>query len=89
MLAIRRANVPRDQAHPVIIPKPGHLPQLLICHYHKLTHHAGGGSTLNAIRASGYWITKARSCIKSHVWKCASSRKLKGAVSGQVMADLP
>ena len=86
---VRRANVPRDQAHPVIIPKSGHLTQLLIRHYHELTHHAGGGSTLNAIRACGYWITKARSCINSHVWKCVLCRKLRGGVSGQVMADLP
>ena len=86
---IRRANVPRDLAHPVILPKQGHVTVLVTRHYHERTLHGGRNTTLNEMRASGYWIIKARAVIASYIWKCVTCRKLRGAAAGQKMADLP
>ena len=86
---IRRANVPRDLAHPVILPKDGHITHLIIDHHHRETHHSGRGITLNQLRASGYWIIKARVKVTSYIWHCVKCRKIRAGTLTQKMADLP
>lgn len=86
---VRRANLPRDLAHPVILPRQGHITRLVIEHYHVRTCHSGRETTLNEIRASGYWIVRARAVVTSHIWKCVTCRKLRGSTMKQKMADLP
>ena len=86
---VRRANIPQELAHPVILPKKGHVTMLIIRHHHERTLHSGRQTTLNEIRASGYWIIKARAAVASYVWKCVTCNKLRGAAAGQKMADLP
>jgi len=86
---IKRANVPQDLAHPVILPKEHHITRLVIAHYHARTGHSGRGITMNEIRTSGYWILKGRSAVAGYIWKCVICRKLRGPTAGQKMADLP
>ena len=86
---IRRANIPRDLAHPVVLPSQGHVTTMIIRHHHERARHAGRGITLNEIRASGYWIVKLRTAVASYVWRCVTCRKLRGSRAGQKMADLP
>ncbi|XP_006817264.1 uncharacterized protein LOC102809835 [Saccoglossus kowalevskii] len=67
---IRRANLPKDVAHPILLPKKGHVTKVLILHYHEKIGHSGTGMTLNEIRAYGYWIVASRASVGSVVWKC-------------------
>ena len=67
---IRRANIPRDLAHPVVLHKENHVTRLVISHHHQQVCHSGRGMTLNKIRASGYWIIKARASVTSPVELC-------------------
>jgi hypothetical protein len=86
---IKRANIPRELSHPVILPQHSHITTLVINHYHAKTCHAGANTTLNEIRASGFWIIKGRSAVTSHVWNCVGCRKLRASTVSQKMSDLP
>ena len=86
---LRRANIPRNIAHPIIFPKRGHLTNLLIDHHHHLAKHAGRNTTLSEIRSSGYWIINGRSTVTSYIWRCVICRKQRGNTVGQKMSDLP
>jgi len=86
---VRRANVPRQLAHPVILPRNHYITHLLIRHHHERTCHSGRGTTLNELRASGYWILRARAAVASYLWKCVTCRKLRGSTAVQKMANLP
>ena len=55
---IRRANIPHELAHPVILPKHCYVTTLVIRYFHLKTCHSGTNTTLNEIRACGYWIMK-------------------------------
>ena len=86
---LRRANIPRNIAHPIIFPKRGHITNLLIDHHHQLAKYAGRNTTLSEIRSSGYWIINGISTVTSYIWRCVICRKLRGNTVGQKMSDLP
>ena len=85
---IRRADIPRDQAHPIIIPN-GHISKLLIQFYHQRTGHAGRSPTLGEVRAAGYWLLRGRVAVSSVIHQCVTCRKLRYAPAAQKMGDLP
>ena len=86
---LRRAPLPYDVKHPVIIPRNSHITELIIRHFHeKIVRHQGRGTTLNAIRQAGYWITNGRSVVTHYISKCVTCRKLRHANLTQRMSDL-
>ncbi|XP_070546096.1 uncharacterized protein [Ptychodera flava] len=86
---IRRANLPREITHPVLLPKQEHITKLVIAHYHEKIGHPGCGMTINEIRSSGYWIIASTAAVSSHIWKCVRCRKLRRPTQLQRMSDLP
>ena len=86
---IRAADVPVEQKHPVVVPRSSHVTKLIIRDLHEKTHHAGRGTTLGEIRASGYWIINGRSAVSKYIMNCVTCKRLRGQPSGQLMADLP
>lgn len=86
---IHRANVASELAHPVVLPRSNHITRLVISHFHEKTCHSGRSTTLNEIRASGYWIVRGRAAVASVLRKCVSCKKWYGAPANQKMADLP
>ena len=84
-----KSCVPYDVKYPVILPKKGHVTNLILCHYHQLVKHQGRGITQNEIRSSGYWIVGGSSVVSNHISKCVSCRKLRGSPQEQKMANLP
>ena len=86
---IRRASLPEDIKHPCILPRKGHVTELIICHHHQKVEHQGRGMTYNSIRSSGFWIIGGGSAVSSHISKCVKCRKFRGAPQEQKMADLP
>ena len=86
---LKFSSLSTEIVHPVIIPKVGHVTDLLVRHYHNLVHHQGRGITLNEIRANGYWIIGASRVVSKVIYKCITCRKLRGKPQEQRMADLP
>lgn len=86
---IRHANIPEEEAHPILIPGRHHIAVLLVRQYHELTHHAGRHITHGAIRSAGFWITGGKSLVSSVLHRCVVCRKLRGSLCSQKMADLP
>ena len=86
---IRRADLPREIVHPVILPKTGHITTLIIRQCHERTRHAGREMTLGEIRQQGYWILHGRSAVSSYIVRCVQCRRLRGPTGGQKMSDLP
>lgn len=74
--------------HPTILPRTGHVTNLIIKHFQKVQHQ-GRGMTTNEIRASGYWIVGAISVVPSAIRRCVTCRRLRGTVEEQRMAELP
>ena len=68
-----KSSVPYDVKYPVILPKKGHVTNLILCHYHQLVKHQGRGITQNEIRSSGYWIVGGSSVVSNHISKCVLS----------------
>jgi len=86
---IKRADVPYDLKHPVILPKKSHITELIIRHYHHRVEHQRRGTTLNSLRSRGFWVIGGTSVVGNFISKCVPCRKLRGSVSEQKMADLP
>ena len=38
---VRRADLPLDVKHPCILPRRGHITELIICHFHQKVAHQG------------------------------------------------
>ncbi|XP_064621743.1 uncharacterized protein LOC135484295 [Lineus longissimus] len=86
---LKNSSMSKDEKHPVLLPRHGHVTHLIVGHYHRMNGHPGRGITLNSIRQAGYWIMGARSVVTSYIMKCVSCIKLRGAPLAQRMADLP
>ena len=85
----RKATLDDATKHPVILPKTGLSVKLLIQHMHTRVQHCGRTTTINALRASGYWIIGASSLVRHVISHCVKCRKYRGKLGGQKMADLP
>ena len=47
---IRSAELPESVKHPYILPRKGHVTDLVICHHHNKIHHQGRGMTSASLR---------------------------------------
>ena len=87
---IRRAAIPPEVKHSLILPKSSHVTDLIVRHFHsKIGHHQGRGITHNAIRQAGYWIIDGRSSVARIISKCVTCRRLRSRPLTQKMSDLP
>ncbi|KAK3746502.1 hypothetical protein QZH41_001765 [Actinostola sp. cb2023] len=86
---IRQASISDEVKHPVILPKEGHIPRLVIKNLHEATKHQGRGFTLNEVRSSGYWIVGCSGIVSRLIQNCTTCKKLRASVQEQKMADLP
>ena len=75
--------------HPLLLPRKGHVTNLIIRHSHEKTHHQGRGMTINELRSSGYWIIGMSSAVAHYIRNCTVCRKWRGHVVEQKMANLP
>ena len=71
---IKRSNLPDDVKFPVILPRKGHLSNLIIRHFHGRIEHQGRGITLNEIRSNGYWVIGGTSAVAHQISKCVIMR---------------
>ncbi|XP_015760047.1 PREDICTED: pyroglutamylated RFamide peptide receptor-like [Acropora digitifera] len=74
---IMKANPTDSLKNPVILPKTGHISELIIRHIHKKTHHSGRGVTLNELRSNGYWIINSNAAVRRFISRNRFSEGLK------------
>ena len=86
---IKRSSLSYGAKHPIILPRKGHMTELIICHHHQLVKHQGREITHNEIRSAGYWMIGGGSAVSNHIAKCVKCRKLREIPQEQKMADLP
>lgn len=84
-----KSNEPFEIRHPIILPKSCHLAQLITLELHKKVAHQGRNTTMNAIRAKGYWIIGCRRTASSVIHNCTKCIRIRGKSHGQRMSDLP
>ena len=86
---IQNSEVSDMVKFPVVLPRKGHVTQLLIHHFHAKIKHQGRGITTQTIRSNGYWILGCSSAVSSHISKCFECRRIRSSSQEQKMADLP
>lgn len=83
------ADLPRDERHPVILPKTNHIATLIVRHYHEEVFHQGRHLTEGAVRSAGVWIVGGKRLVSSVLYNCVTCKKLRGRLMEQKMASLP
>ena len=86
---LQKSSLSYGIQHPIILPKSGHLVELIIRHCHQKIAHQGRGFTLNELRSRGYWILGCSKAVSSVIYKCVTCRKLRGRPQSQKMSQLP
>ena len=86
---LRRGDVSTAVTHPVILPKRGHVTDMIVTYFHQRTQHGGRDMTLGEIRVSGFWIIRGRMAVARHILRCVKCKRFRGTLHRQKMADLP
>ena len=81
--------MPLHVRHPYILPKRGHVTELIICHFHQKVTNQGRGMTHNSIRAAGFWIIDGVSIVSNHISKCGRGGKSIGTWKFFVVESFP
>ena len=75
---IRRADVPFEVKHPLILHKKSHTSDLIVRYFHdSVGHHQGRGVTHKTIRQTGYWIVDGRSTVARTISECVTCRRFR------------
>ena len=85
---LRRAMIPSEAKHQVILPKKHHVTSLLVRYTHHRVGHQGQNHVLAEIRQR-YWILGAGVVVRSMLKRCVNCRKYQARLGKQKMADLP
>ena len=86
---LRKSSLSLQVKHPIVLPKKGHVTNLIILHAHKQVQHQGRGFTLQQTRNLGYWILGGSRRVADFIRNCVLCRKLRRPVETQLMADFP
>lgn len=72
---IKHADLSFHEKHPLILPKKGHITELVVRHHHARNHHQGRGITHARICSSGVWIINGSSAVGHYISKCIRCRR--------------
>ena len=86
---IKKADLGEGLKTPIILPKVGHVTQLVVRFCHEKTQHSGRGMTLNELRSRGFWVIGGNTAVRRYISMCVRCHYLRGPVGEQKMADLP
>ncbi len=86
---IRRGDFSLGVRHPVILPRKGHITELLIRHFHERVAHQGRGMTVPKSGPMVSGLLAAVRLFSYHISRCLKCRRLRGVVQEQKIADLP
>ncbi|PFX24905.1 hypothetical protein AWC38_SpisGene10491 [Stylophora pistillata] len=85
---LRKASLPAESEHQIILPKEDHVTRVTIDDYHRACGHSGREHVLASIRQK-FWITQGSSAVKSVLGQCVSCHRRQAPLCQQKMADLP
>ena len=78
---LKHADLSTEVKHPILLPKKGHVMNLVISPYDDSVEHQCRGMTHNCIRSSGFWIIAESPVMSDFIFsKCVSYRRLRGAL---------
>ncbi|XP_039760333.1 uncharacterized protein LOC120633963 [Pararge aegeria] len=77
-----------EKIHPVILPRNGHVVNIIIDYYH-IKHLHAGPELLMALLRQRYWILSARRIVRQRVHMCNTCFRFKPRPTIPLMADLP
>ncbi|XP_057700916.1 uncharacterized protein LOC130921262 [Corythoichthys intestinalis] len=86
---LKHSSLSAEFKHPFILPKDGHIIQLIITYCHQQICHQGRNQTQMEIRSRGFWIIGCSKLVAKLIHKCVRCRKLRRPVEEQQMAELP
>ena len=85
---LERAPVEYEARHALILPKDGHVTDLIIRSSHCLEGHGGINHTLANLRQK-FWLVHGRVSVRRVLNKCMTCRRRNALVGEQIMAPLP
>jgi hypothetical protein len=85
---LRNASLLYSVRHPILLPKKGHLVELLVIDRHIKNSHASCNALLGILQRD-FWILNSRRVIRSIVFRCLPCFRLKAATMQPQMGDLP
>ena len=85
---LRRADLPYEIKHPIILPRKNHVTTLLIRHVHKCLGHAGRCHVIASLREK-YWIVKVNAAVRQVISKCVFCHRNYRKPGEQKMAAYP
>ena len=85
---LKRAPVPYDSRHQLILPRVHAITKLIVADAHLRLAHSGQEHVLAHLRLS-YWIVKARVLVRKVVRSCIICRRLLARPTVPMMAPLP
>ena len=86
---LRNSSLNWNMMHPILLPQRSVITNRIIEWCHNISGHSGRNMTLNEIWCNGFWIINGNVAVRSHIYHCVTSRKLRGKLREQNMADLP
>lgn len=85
---IQHADIPYNQAHPIILPSKDHITTLIVENYHLRLLHSGIQNTLANLRLR-YWPLNGRNEVKGVIHRCVRCVRFRAQACEQQMANLP
>ena len=86
---LRRALIPFEERHPILLPPHNPLTVKIWTHFHKVAKHQKRCITNAVLRRQGFFILHAKSEVRTLLKKCVTCQKLQGRCVKQKRADLP
>ena len=86
---IQNANESSSFKHPILLPRKGHITELVVRLFHENCLHQGRGMTTNEIRQNGFWIIGCSGIVSSILLNCHMCRRLRATAQDQKMSNLP
>ncbi|XP_051153762.1 uncharacterized protein LOC127277018, partial [Leptopilina boulardi] len=85
---IKRAELPYDQRHPMLLPKNHPVTELIIRDIHEQNMHAGNNATLYALRMK-FWPIDGRLAVRKVINKCVKCFRAQPKEVSYQMGNLP
>ncbi len=79
---LQQADIPYQQKHPIILFRKSYLALILVRHLHTLNHHAGPTMTMG-ILSQQYYMSGARTLVRTVTHDCTTCRKQLARVASQ------
>ena len=85
---LRKAPLPEETRHPVILDPKSEVTRLVILHHHLESRCAGDAQVLNNLRQR-YWILQGVRAVRKVSHSCRTCRWRRAQPRPPIMADLP